>query len=471
MSLIIWKPAQYAQGFAEEAGADGNGTPQPSNGPLAIAPYDRDTVVREATRFTGWKKECFCDTGEFEVTTADVKPADVRRGNMVWLDGSVFVIEAYEWNLTENGYECTMSGRDFWRYPESEIKERYIGEHYRLFYGGDNAGDNTGKFNGENLALEMCGFLRDEFLFLAGWFRDRRRYPQAAIGERFYSDLIVKYPEGFTTRKTASAPTVANLMSYASEWRLFASWFNVGIRFRFAFDDAAGVFTIQPEIYNGEDNGVELKAEGRGVSGFKYSEDGRNAINAVLATWTSAKRTFGGTNHKYKGNAFTGATYADEAAADTMNFYKYVAPNDHQSYAERLELYSEKHLDMGSTPPDNDETKEKMMDWLRSGIEAATVQPEQSFEFEYDNSGAYKYGVHFELGDMITVQSDFLGIGAKQRLIAVTTSYEAGAAKSYAFEFGSQTIKKVALYANIARKLREIDMRTGTIHKKKGVDE
>lgn len=465
MSLIIWKPAQYVQGFSTED-LSGSGTPQPSNGELMAGINGRDTVVREVPRFTGWKKECYCDTGEFEITTADVKPGDVRRGNMVWLDGSVFVIEAFDWELTENGYECTMSGRDFWRYPESEIHERYIGEPYRQYYGGDNASDSTAKFNGENLVLGMGEFLRDEFLFLAGWFRDRRRYPQAISGSGFYPELIAKYPKGFTTRKTASAPTVANLMSYASEWRMFASWFNVGIRFRFAFDDAAGVFTIQPEIYEGEDGGVEMSAEGCGISGFKYSEDGRNAVNAVLATWTSAKRTFPGANHKYKGNLFTGATYADANAADTLNFFNYIAPNDCGNYAELLELYSEKILDMGAAPPESDETKEKMMDWLRTGIEAEIVKLEQSFEFEYDNSGQYKYGVHFELGDMITVKSDFLGIGAKQRLVSVKTSYEAGAAKSYAFEFGNQTIKRAAVYTKIARKLAEIDKRTGTVQRK-----
>ena len=464
MSLIIWKPAQYANEFATETGLDG-GNAVPANGALDRGVNGRDTVVREVPRYAGWKKECYCDTGEFEVTTADVKPEDVRRGNMVLLDGSVFVIEAYEWELTEDGYQCTMSGRDFWRYPESEIKERYVGQPYRQHFGGDNANDNTDKFNGECLMYEIAEFMRDEYMFLAGWFRDRRRYPQAIVGDWFYPDLIVKKPDGFTTRKTDSAPVASALMSFASEWRMFASWFGVGIRFKFAFDDDAGVFTIQPEIYAGEDNGIELHADGRGVSGFRYAEDGRNAINAVLATWTSAKRTFPGTNHKYKGNLFTGATYADASAADQVNYFNYIAPNTHSSYAKRLELYSEKYLDMGSTPTESDETKEKMMYWLRSGIEAEIVKPEQSFEFEYDNSGAYKYGVHFGLGDMLAVRSDFLGIGSKQRLVAVTTSYAAGEVKSYGFEFGEQSIKRAALYSKIAQKLSEIDKRTATARK------
>lgn len=468
MSLIIWKPAQYAQQFTEEEGLNGSGAPYPSNGPTAAAPYDRDTVVREVARFAGWKKECYCDTGEFEVTTYDARPEDVRRGNMVFLDGSVFVIESFSWDLTEDGWQCTMSGRDFWRYPESEIHERNIGEPYRNIYGGDNHADMTNKYNGECLIGDIGGFMRDEFAYMAGWFRDRRRYPQAwdDVNEWFYPENIVKYPSGFTTRKTSGAPIVSELMSFASEWRMFANWFKVGIRFRFAFDDASGVFTIQPEIYEGESKGVEIYADGRGVSGFSYSEDGRGAVNAILATWISEKRTFPSTNHKYKGNLFTGATYASEDAANTVNFFKYVAPNDHANYAERLELYSEKHLDAGTVPTESDETKEKMMDWLETAIDAEIVEPEQAFEFEYDNSGAYKFGIHFGIGDIISVRSDFLGIRANQRLVSAVTRYEAGEAKSYEFEFGEQAIRRAFTYVNkIARKLSEIDKRTATVRK------
>lgn len=465
MSLIIWRPARYAQEMSTETGLNSD-TAYPSNGALAAAPYDRDTVVREVPRFTGWKKECYRDTGEFEVVTADVEPADVRRGNMVFLDGSVFVIESFEWNLTENGYECTMGGRDFWRYPESEIRPRYIGQAYRDRFGGDNAYDDSLAFNGECLVGEIGEFLRDEWRFLAGWFRDRRRYPQAwdSVNEWFYPENIVKYPEGFTTEKTAAEPTCSELLSYAAEWRTFANWLDVGIRFRFAFDEQAGVFTIQPEIYKGEDKGVELSDDGRGVSGFKYSEDSRSAVNAVLAVWKSAKRTFDGINHKYQGNLFTGATVADESASDYVNFFNYVAPDKAQSYAERLELYSEKALDMGTAPTESDETKAKMMAWLRTGIEAEIVKPEQNFEFSYDNSGPYKFGVHFDIGDVLRVRSDFLGVVAKQRLVTVTTNYAAGEAKSYGFEFGEQTIRDV-FTAKIQRKISEINKNIGTARK------
>ena len=466
MSLIIWKPAQYAREFSKETGLNSD-TAYPSNGALADAPYDRDTVVREVARFTGWKKECFCDTGEFEVKTTGVKPEDVKRGNMVWLDGSVFVIEAVSWELTENGYECTISGRDFWRYPDSEIHDRYVGEPYRNWFGGDNEADETNAYNGECLVIDMGEFMRDEWRFMAGWFRDRRRYPQAwdGVDKWFYPDLIVKHPDGFTTRKTDSEPTVSEIMSYGAEWRMIANWFGVGIRYRFAFDEDAGVFTIQPEIYEGADSNIEISADARGVSGFKYSEDGRNAVNAILATWTSEKRTFDESgSHKYKGNAFTETTYDDESAADTVNYFYYVAPDDHRSYAERLALYSEKHLDAGSAPTESDETKEKMMAWLRSGIESEVVKPEQAFEFEYDNSGAYKYGVHFNVGDFLTVRADYLNVAAKQRLVTVTTKYEAGAAKSYEFEFGEQTIKNAYMSA-LKRKMSEIDRRTATARK------
>jgi hypothetical protein len=383
---------------------------------------------------------------------------------MVLLDGSVFVIEAYRWELTEDGYLCTMGGRDFWRYPECEIHERNVGDPYRNLFGGENASDTSNKYNGECLVMDVCEFLRDEHLNLAGWFRDRRRYPQAVDGGAFYPDLIAKYPADFLKRKTAGAPTVANIMSYASEWRMFASWFDVGIRFNFAFDENAGVFTIQPEVYKGESSGVTLRDDGRGVSGFEYSEDGRNAVNAVLASWISAARTFPGTNHKYKGNLFTGATTADADAKNIVNFFNYIAPNEHQSYAERLELYSEKYLDMGTVPPDSDGTRAKMMEWLQSGIEAEEVKPEKSFAFEYDNSGAYRYGEHFRLGDTLIVRSDFLGVASSQRLVTVTTKYDAGAAKSYAFEFGSQRIGNTT--AILKKKLIEIDKRTSAAGKK-----
>lgn len=463
MSLIIWKPAQYVQEFVEEDITGDYMTPV--NGETLAAPYDRDTVVREVPRFTGWKKECYCDTGEFEVTTADVKPEDVRRGNMVWLDGSVFVIEGYEWNLTENGHECTISGRDFWRYPESEIRLRYLGDPYRTLWDDDSGDYESNKFPVYNIASEIDGFLHDGYDRMAGWFRDRRRYPQGYdASEDLFHGRLTKCPDSIATNKTDGEPTVSEVMNYGAEWRMMASWLNVGIRFAFAFDEDAGVFTIQPEIYEGEDNNVELRADGRGVSSFRYSEDGRNAINAVLATWTSEKRIFEGVNHQYKGNAFTGATYANESAADYVNYFFYIAPNEHKSYAERLELFSQKHLDAGATPSESDGTKAKMMAWLRTNIEAEIVKPEQAFEFEYDNSGAYKYGVHFNVGDLLTVRDQYLGIAAKQRLVTVTTNYEAGSAKSYAFEFGEQTIKSAYL-AKVQRKLSELSKRTGTARK------
>ena len=147
-----------------------------------------------------------------------------------------------------------------------------------------------------------------------------------------------------------------------------------------------------------------------------------------------------------------------------MNFFSYVAPDQAQSYAERLELYSEKALDLGEVPTESDETAEKMMAWLRSGVEAEIVKPEQAFEFTYDNSGPYKYGVHFGIGDQITVRSDRLGVSAKQRLVTVTTNYEAGKAKAYAFEFGEQTIRG-QLVAEINRAISAVAKKTGTARK------
>lgn len=449
MSITIWEPARYVAGFA----TDSSGLP--INGALAAPPFDRDTKVREIVRFDGWKETHYCDTGEFEIVTDEARPEDIRRGLMVDIEGDMFVIEDYEWSIERGVYACKMGGRDFWKFPESEIDRRYIGIPY----------DTTdGQFNGREIVKSISTYMHyvDQ---KAGWFRDMRRFPWAVQDfPDYYQNITqVDMPASDAAAflaKSAGNQVAHEIMPYASEWRLFASWFGVGIRFRFAFNRESGVYEIHPEIYQGADNGVRIRSTDRGVSGFKYVNSTRTAVNAAFVGWESKRFSYMPDYIRYKGDSFGGLVTdhgEDTNRGNISNILDAVSGKDGAgNYAERAAWFSEKYLNAGAAPQDSDNTEAQMKAWIKTAVEAAYVPTEQSFEFTYDNTGLYKYGVHFNLGDWVTIEDRVLDVSSKQRLTSVKTTYKSSG-KTYEFDFNGQRISQGE---TLKRKISEIDRRT-----------
>lgn len=450
MPLTIWKPRQYVEGFE----VDSMGFPY--NGEVAAAPYDRDTKVREVSRFTGWVQEYFCDVGEFEVTTQQVTPDDVQKGFLVEIDGRHFVIEDYVWKYDENGYSCTISGRDLWKFPESHVSGRWIGESY------DFDDDYNPAFTGETLMYAIQGFF---IVNRAGWFRDLDRYPNVQAVE---TDGITTY-EGFAAAlelanetedsfrsRNVGAILINDIMTHGAEWRMFANWLGVGLRFDLTFDENLGLYTFAPTIYDGKDNGVTFNSRERGVSGFEYAFASRSTVNASRVFYES-KWQLTHLQSLYENEDFSGEVLEvgtdDNLIKATL---RHVSDNA-DSYADRAANYSERLLDLGQPTETANASADGFRQWLKTGSAADYTSDEKGAAFTYDDSGVYKYGVHFALGDQITVIDDYLGLQVKQRLTGVKTLYNAGKAKSREFDFSSQRISQSE---TLRKKFMQIDKRT-----------
>lgn len=448
MSVTIWRPRGYVDGFSYLGGAGGT---FPINGDALEAPFDRDTKVREIARFTGWKQAFFCDAGEFEITTQQVRPEDVQKGFMIDIDGDQFVIEDVRWEYGDDGYSCTFSGRDFWKFPESQIAHRWVGESFYM-----TSDDDT--FTGETLARSVSDWFTTK---AAGWFRDRLRFPNADAGAGWQDwDKIVRFDLVGTTQadilaKTISA-NVTEIMSYASEWRMFFNWYGVGLRFDFAFDENAGVYLIDPVIYDGRDSGVTVKTSDRGVTGFEYERNSRNTVNASFCMFES-KYTYSPVNvSDYVPDDYQGYVY-DPGTNEAYRAFTYGIRDDATSFHERAAFFSEKYVDAGQAQDVVNESESALRAWIKAQAESEFVGDEVSFKFDYDGTGAYRFGVHFGLGDYLTIQDDFLGIESKQRLTGVKTVYDSGKPKKHEFEFNNQRIRQSD---KLRRKFSELNRRT-----------
>lgn len=460
MPVTIWEPARYMRSFS-------TGTlSEPVNGEFALAPYNKDTKVCEISRFTGWKQVYFCDTGEFELVTQQIAPEQAKIGRMVDIDGDMFVIEDVEWSLGSDGYTCTLSGRDFWAYLERQVSRRWVGEAY--FMGADGAAP----YSGEALMRDVAMF----FMYYdkqAGWFRDFARFPQSSTSGEFRLDIVVfdlqnETEAQFLARSTQDIQYVNELMNYAAEWRTFCNWLDIGIRFDFEWQENdplnpehSGMYAIKPTIYDGSDSGVVINTRSRGVSDFTYEESSRTAVNAILATWENKRYSFYAIEDLYKNGDWSGSavdTGVDDAVMSIATAYK---SNGEQSYPERAITWSEKYLSLGQ-PPSANEGASDMISWAKGLVDAEYKGNSKSFKFKYDNAGAYKYGQHFKLGDKLTVQDDYLGVSASQRLTGVKTTYSENKLE-YDFEFSNQRISQ---NDTIKRKFAEIDRRTSGTYRR-----
>lgn len=416
MPLTIWKPRQYAQGFADK-GAEGSFLPD--NGEHAAAPFNRDTKVREVTRFTGWTIRKYCDAGEFEaiIPAGYVEPGEVVPGYLVTIDDYVYMIEGYEWTLTESGYECTISGRDL-----GALLERHV-PTFRRASGAISAETVEGmKSFLQPFFTSYFNYASDinnELPETCGWFRDVERRPLGG--------WVVIDPDESDGEPGSYTSADVELISYGAALRLMASYRDLGYRFNCSFNEGIGLHTLQLELYKPQDSGVMLRSTGRGVSGFTYSRDTRDAVNAVFAVALS-RWGFG--------NGM-GWVQAEEPIYGRYGFQYDI---NGANWAEIANAWSGAALDLGEIPEENDATAEAGAAWMREQVKDAYQTEALTVEMEYDNSGAYRYGEHFGLGSQVTIKDDFLNIASVARLVEVETKYEAGAAKAYGFKFGDNRI-------------------------------
>jgi hypothetical protein len=456
MPVTIWEPARYAEGFAHDSYG------QPINGALAAAPHDKDVKVCEICAFDGWKESHYCDCGEFEITTADVSPEHIKRGNFVNFDGDFFIIEDYEWEIVDGVYTCTFSGRDFWKFPNSEVSRREVGTRY----GADGL---TGAF-----MMDEINRFFFSVMFQVGWFRDQRRFPTIRQNEAGFFEITTDATGGGFASKSAGIQVSSDVMSHGAEWRLFANMLQCGLRFDVAFNENKGLFEVLPAIYSGTDRGVVINSRSAGVSGFKFGFSGRGEVNAVYSVFKSGKG-FKLTNREWRYESDQDGisdvtSLMPEGAAMNVNATNIVSESESKNFAGRIVSFGEVFSDLGDIPSEvedavtGDDSLTNPADydyshienWAIAEMEKALVKPSVSFEFSYNDSGAYRFGKHFNLGDKVTLVDDYLGVSSSQRLTTVKTVYAEGS-KRYEFEFTNQRISQSEA---LKRRFYELNRRT-----------
>ena len=438
MPVIIFKPRQYKAGFGKKS------TGYPLNGEVADPPNDRDLKVCEITRFEGWTTECYCDTGEFEITTRDVDPAHISTDNVVFFEDRIFVIETIKWERDAEGYICTFGGRDMWKFLESinVPPSTYIGFSRYLVIVPANRVLHVG----DVAQGASCG-----------WFADDDRK-----GGYYYTDRLGSLSaEDFANETIIESYYVQDVMSYKSLTRVFSNITGCGVELHAKYNSVTGLFEhcVYPTHYS--DNVVSIYASDRGVSNFSYCIDERNMTNATFFTYKrNPYQIIGGTGGARKRfEYYSKLLYTDTEATEEneKRLYAYHCKKGNaKNYAELAHKFSERLITADSIPSDVD-TRTKFAPWVNGQITTDYTDAETSVSFDYDNQGRYRFGRDFFLGDYVKITDGFLGVQSKQKLIKVKRDYKAGSVVSYSFEFGSERTKQAD---KLKTKFREIDRRT-----------
>ena len=430
MPLIIFKPRQYKRSFVKNE----NGSP--SNGPVADPPNDRDLKICEISRFEGWTTQCFCDTGEFEVTTRDVDPAHISTDNVVFFEDRLFVIETIKWERDAEGYVCTFGGRDMWKYMESYNTKpgTYIGLGNRII----------------TYATNIFKPYRPPY---CGWYSDADRK-----GDLMHLDRLGNVTRDDYLAESAERVKVPDVMSNRSLTRYFMGLTGFGLEFGARYNSTTGLFEhmIKPTHYS--DNVVTFDASDRGISNFSYIHDERNVTNATLLAYENGPYIVNNNERRGRYRYYSEIISSDvgETAGNHKDWIYHCKKGSAMSYAEIGNKYSERVISCQSIPSDVD-TRTKFADWINNQMTTDYQGAEDSVSFDYDNQGRYRFGRDFFLGDFVKITDGFLGVKSKQKLIKVKREYKAGSVVSYSFEFGSE---KTTQADKLKTKFREIDRRT-----------
>lgn len=435
MPIVIYRPIVYS-GFEWQTNSSTTvaNIGYPANGTAAAAPYNRDTVAQEIARFTGWKTNYYRDTGEFSATfdQAACSPDLIKHGYIVLFDDSTaYRIEGINWKQTDNGYQCTITGRGVESFYDDCTS-------YHTIYGVQLPNASGGKATLETLKT----------LFAPGYNLYGIAQHQAGYYIGTAPTTAIEYTTAAITSGAGSS-LISEPMSLGGLIRTLCNWFGVGYALPVKVN-GLGNYAPQPVIFNySPDNATTFYTDSRGVKGFEYDLDGRNAINSVLYLANTLYPFKTGRIDHDLGIATNGySNYQTTATEKKRCTTALIRKQNANSFYELTNQGAMKVVDLGDVPDPNDDnagyndgSRANAAAWINQQMTADdTVPPTEAVTFSYDNTGQYKYGVDFGLGSWVTVIDEYLGLEVKQMLTQVKTNYSAGAAIGYDFTFGEQTI-------------------------------
>ena len=191
-----------------------------------------------------------------------------------------------------------------------------------------------------------------------------------------------------STGKRLGSNVVQEVLSYGAILRTFCNWYGIGYRWRITWDDSAGIYRVGIELYNRAGRDVMLRSTMRGVSNFSYAYDARDSVNAIVYS-ASTSWSESGVQDKDNKSAILGVSFDHGAAKNN---------------AQVAEEWRSKFVDIGSVPDENDTSRSAAVAWVKTQSVADEMQtPTETISFDYDNSGMFRYGEHFRLGDRVTI--------------------------------------------------------------------
>lgn len=458
--VTIWEPRRYVAGFESLYTTGGN--PDPVAGVRG-----RDSKVREVPRFEGETIRRYREAGEMALTLYGVTLEDVQRGHLLEIDGHHYMIERAE--LVENGQAYEVEGRSIEALLDMEF-DCYDVPGYN--YGGATAvatayGSAARVNTITTLLMTFMGtnpndppnLVTSNYPELAGWWRDAERHPASSatgVGAVLYNVTLA-------TEAAAGTGAVRDFATYGAHLRTLCNLFALGYRCELVWSEAAGLYTVKWVVYDQPDAGVTLRATDAGVSGFSYSWDSRDRVNMVIYSYTDHVDASTGTynadgpKHVHYGVKMRdGFMPVGTTAGEIVNA------------AEFAENMAPVYVDLGAVPEQADSVQidgdaAQTAAWVESQVVEKVnnqfAKLEENAAFEYDNAGAYKFGEHFDLGSKVALYDPRTGWAATQVLTEVTTTYSAGEAKAYAFEFGN---RRRTSADKILAKFSDVDRRTAS---------
>ena len=446
MSVVtIWEPRRYVAGFDSLATG---GNPAPVEGVRG-----KDSKVREVPRFEGETVRRYREAGEMALTLYGVNRADVQRGHLLELDGMHYFIERAE--LVEDGRAYAVEGRSI----EALLDMEY--DCYDLpgtMYNGWTGGGNT-YFGSSATYVYPMGLLQtftgtrsdvrpnvvmDDYPWAAGWWRDKDRNYGAAMAASYKPDAA------------PGTAVVRDFATYGAHLRTLCNLFGYGYRCELTWSEALGLYMVKWVIYDGKDNGVTLRSTDPGVKSFSHEWDTRDRVNMVIYSYS---------DHYDNGAYDKDGPKVNHYGVMLRSGFK---PGEVANAAEFAENMAPTYVDLGEVPELVDEVQidgdpAQTAAWVESQVvdkvTSAFAKATETASFEYDNTGAYKYGEHFGLGDTVALVDQRTGWASTQVLTGVKTRYGVGEAKAYAFEFGNRrrtTVDKVLA------KFGDVDRRTAS---------
>lgn len=455
--VTIWEPRRYVAGFETLYTTGGNSAP-------VAGVRGKDSKVREVPRFEGSTTRRFCRAGEMALTLYGVTLDDVQRGHLLELEGAHYFIERVA--LVEDGQAYEVEGRSVEALLDMEYDCYDLpgnvyggvsssGTHYASSATANTAVELLQTFTATKAGVRYPHKVADAYPWAAGWWRDADRNGgpmvqlQAAAGEP----------------AAAGTGVVKDFGTYGAHLRTLCNLFSLGYRCELAWDAAKGLYLTRWVLYGQTDTSVTMRATDPGVVDFEYEWDSRDRVNMVVYSYSDHYDTATGVYNKdgaakthYGVKLRPGYMPEGNKAGEVTNA------------AEMAESLAPTYVDLGAVPEllEDSETRidgnpEQTAAWVAAQVvDKVTSQfakVEETAGFGYDNSGAYKYGVHFDLGSKVALYDTRTGWASTQVLTEVTTTYAAGDAKAYTFGFGNQRRTSAD---KILAKFGDVDRRTAS---------